>query len=280
MKYIVRFAVAALFFLGSSSFGAGPEPQRPRFDNQSVEPLVKRAAYAAFLGDACSISNSIPEQFRKFVKVFFSTPNDQQLAVTEFSSKKSTFASDASSIGILKRCHLDGGKTRSLVNDVGRELEDRYQTTSGQISAYELNHARWESEVQREREQYERELKERQIAEAAQAQEKIKSQAESLSETLGKAVVQNAYQGGQTIGTRLVSYDWSQSDSTYRLKVEIKWNGIISGDAGYGADGVITVKLDSSERWVYGKNYQWNPSWQSSKLNEWISYRGILRLMQ
>lgn len=74
----------------------------------------------------------------------------------------------------------------------------------------------------------------------------------------------------------MVGYDFSQAEATYRLKVEIQWNGRISGESGYGADGTIIAVMDSSDTWQYGKNVTWNPSWKSSKLDEWISQKGVI----
>lgn len=278
MRYYIKFlaAIAIAIQFTSAAYAAGPEPRKPQFNGQEISGLLQRAAYAAFMGDACSINHSIPEQIRKLVKVVAEDPNVQQRLVSEFNSQKSSYQNDASTIGILKRCHLESGKTRALVSDRGRDIEDKYQAYVSQISIHLTNYTKWENEVKAEREEKVLQESIRVAKEQSAQQDKIRSQASSIAEQLGRLVVKNAYQGGQSVGTQLISYDYSQSDSTYRLKVEIRWNGAVSGDSGYGASGVITAKLDSADTWEYSKNYAWNPTWQSSKLDEWISVRGLV----
>lgn len=276
MRYYIKFLATIAISFTSATYAAGSEPRKPQFNGQEISGLLQRAAYAAFMGDACSINHSIPDQIRKLVKVVAEDPNVQQRLVSEFNSQKTTYQNDASTVGVLKRCYVDSGKTRALVSDRGRDIEDKYQTYVSQISAYVSNYTKWENEVKAEREERARQEIERVAKEQSAQQDKIRAQASSIAEQLGRLVVKNAYQGGQSVGTQLISYDYSQSDSTYRLKVEIRWNGAMSGDSGYGASGVITAKLDSADTWEYSKNYAWNPTWQSSKLDEWISMRGLV----
>lgn len=289
MRYYIKFFVAIAISLTSAVYAAGPEPRKPQFNGQEISGLLQRAAYAAFMGDACSINHSIPEQIRKIVKVVTEDPTVQQRLVTEFNSQKSAYQNDASTIGILKRCHLESGKTRALVSDRGRDIEDKYQAYVSQVNIYATNYANWKTEVeaerlerervlQAERDERERIARDRASKEQADYQDRVKSKAQSVAEELGRVIVNKAYQGGQNIGTQLISYDYSQSDSTYRLKVEIRWNGAFSGQSGYGASGTITAKLDSSSTWDHGKNYSWNQSWQSPLLEEWIAKRPFFEL--
>lgn len=289
MRYFIKLLAAIALLFTSFVYSAGPEPRKPQFNAQEISGLLQRAAYAAFMGDACSINHSIPDQIRKLVKVVAEDPNVQQRLVSEFNSQKTTYQNDASTVGVLKRCYVDSGKTRALVSDRGRDIEDKYQVFVSQLSAYASNYTKWENEVkaerlerervlQAERDERERLARERASKEQAEYQDKVKSKAQSVAEELGRVIVGKAYQGGQSIGTQLISYDYSQSDSTYRLKVEIRWNGAISGKSGYGASGTITAKLDSSSTWEYGKNYSWNQTWQSPLLQEWIEMRPYFEL--
>ncbi|MGT3802780.1 hypothetical protein [Vibrio cholerae] len=264
---LVRVLTAICVLTSASAF-AYTEPERPVFDESIVTPLFKRAAYAAFIGDACSINHSIPDQIRKTAKIVYSDPQKQQEQVSFFSSRKSHFASDASTIGILKRCNLESGKTRALVNDVGRELEDINQSYSSKLSAYQTAYSQWQQDVAREQE-----------AAAQRETERIRSIALSLSDQLGKLIVQNAYQGGQSVSVKLVNYEYIESTRTMRMKVELRWNGAMSGESGYAADGEIVATYDNSPSWDFGRNYRWNSSWQSAKLDEWISKRQLIRAL-
>ena len=278
MRDLKKKALLIVLF-PSVSFAISSEPNRPVFNEAELDALIKRSAYTAFIGDACSISHAIPDQMRKVVRTTFADQGAQEQKISLFSSFKSHFSQDANSLSIFKKCNIDGGKTRSLVNDVGRQLEDVYQATSGTLTKYQNLHSQWEFEVQQER--AERELLERNriAAERAAHDEKIKDRAVTLSDELGKFIVSSQYQGGSSIGVNLISYEYFESSKTMRLKVEMRWNGKLTGDSGYAADGEIKAIFDDASNWVIGKNVSWNPTYQSSMLNDWISQRQYLRAL-
>ena len=88
-------------------------------------------------------------------------------------TNKSAFTRGANSLGILKRCYIDSGKTKLLVGQVEEELEEFYNTRNSMLESYKAKHIQWEYEVQQERT-----AKERQI------QEKIRSNALSRANEL------------------------------------------------------------------------------------------------
>jgi anti-sigma regulatory factor (Ser/Thr protein kinase) len=280
VRYNIKFLAAIAISLSSVVYAAGPEPRKPQFNGQEISGLLQRAAYAAFMGDACSINHSIPEQIRKLVKVVAEDPNVQQRLVSEFNSQKTTYQNDASTVGVLKRCYVDSGKTRALVSDRGRDIEDKYQAAVSKTSAYLAEYSSWTVEVARERAEVIRLVAIKKAEDDEKNNASIRTNAQNIAELLGRTIVNKAYQGGQNIGTQLVSYDYSPNDSTYRLKVEIRWNGAYSGQSGYGASGMITAKDDSSTKWEYGRNYSWNQTWQSPLLEEWIEKRPLFNILR
>jgi hypothetical protein len=244
-------------------FAAGFEPERSRIDNKQFTKLSSRAAYSAFIGDACSITHSIPEQIRKIINFVYPTAEEQQQQIAAFTKKKSDFANNAQTIGIWKRCYLDAGKTRVLVSDVGRELDDFYKVANSWLNEFETQHAQWQNQVTQER-----------VEEEAAKREKTRLQALKTAEQLGKLVVNNAYGGGRNIGVNLTEHEYFENDATYKLKVELTWNSIECGESGTASvTGIITAVFDDNKSWQYGKNYGWNPLSQSGILDEWLTNR-------
>jgi leucyl aminopeptidase len=231
-----------LVLLSSEVFATGYEPERPKFDNKQLNRLTSRAAYSAFIGDACNIPHSIPEKVRKIINVVYSTTEKQQRQMSRYLKKKSDFASDAKTIGIWKRCYFDAGKTRVLVSDVGQELDIFYQTTSSKLSSWESEHSQWKYQSEKE------ERAEKGLA---------------IAESLGKLVVYKLYnEEARKVEVTLLEQEYSENESTYKLKVKITWdnNGATVPRIFWHESviGTITAVLDSSERWELEKNYNWN----------------------
>lgn len=291
-----KLAVVWLVLFSGMVFAAGYEPQRPQVDNEKFAKLSLRAAYTAFIGDACNIPHSIPDQIRKTIKLAYSTSEEQQQLIEKFSQSKSFFTNDAQFLGILKRCYFELGKTRSLVSDVGRELEDYYQATSSQFTEYEQQHAKWQRQVEQERAEYERKQKEladiekakkqqeryeeeakkreERYAEESKKTEEIRLRALKTAEQLGKLAVEYAYGGGRNIGVNLIEQEYFESETTYKLKVELTWNSNNDCESGTASvTGVITAVFDGSAKWELGKNYSWNPTSQSGALDGWLAKR-------
>lgn len=249
----------------------------PDMKLSELDALIKRSAYTSFIGDACSISNTVSDQVKKIVSLVFLDQATQQEKLQYFRLHKSNFANDANSLSIFKKCNIDGGKTKVLVSQVGAELDDFYQVRFSVLEYYKNQYMRWEYEVQQEQAEKERVERERVAAQKAAKEESIKSSARTLANQLGKLVVANQYQGGSSVGISLISYEYYESTKTMRLNVEMRWNGSISGESGYAADGEIVAVYDNAREWVIGKNFSWSPKYQSSKLDEWIQQRQFMR---
>lgn len=257
--------VCGMVIISSSAFGQSARPVPPSVSQEQFDALIKRAAYASFLGETCSIDNSISQDVRDLAKTVFPDYEGQQNLVTVLTVKKREFNEGSNVLSKAKRCTFARGETKTFISDVSASVQDFKAHLVDEQRRYQAKLQEWEAAEAI-----------RIAAEESERQDKIRSKASALAEQLGKFVVKNVYDGGQSIGVKLVGYDFSQTEATYRLKVEIQWNGRISGESGYGADGTIIAVMDSSDTWQYGKNVTWNPSWKSSKLDEWISQKGVI----
>lgn len=105
----------------------------------------------------------------------------------------------------------------------------------------------------------------------ADKKEKMRLEALNNAEILGRLLVKNYYGGGSNIGANLIDYEYFESESTYRLKVELSWNSTRCNESGRAsATGVITAVFDEHGQ---QKNADWNPESQSDTLNEWLAKR-------
>lgn len=116
-------AVAIALILNNAYAQQCVRPAQPDVASDKFRALLKRAAYASFLSDECGFENEIQKRFGALMKVAFEDSVDsQQRGMEEFRARKKTFAADAGFIGIKKRCVLQTGKTRSLVNDIADDV--------------------------------------------------------------------------------------------------------------------------------------------------------------
>ena len=287
----VRRIITALWIacVACTAVAQTPRPPPPTFPAERAGALLKHASYYAFLAEACNFDNAPAAAARDLIKVVGPNYSAQQQLLEVFNKRKREYAEGSNIASRFKRCQIDSGKTKAEITDIATSIRDLLENARSESENYKAALASWEQTERTRREEEQRRAEEarlaqqradaeRQAAADQQRQERVRGRAMALAEELGKVIVFRAYDGGQSIGTKLVSFDYT--DSTYRLKVEIKWNGRMSGESGYGADGLITVIEDSATEWTFGKNVKWNPTWQSSKLDEWISNRGLLRLLR
>lgn len=123
LKPYQLFALAV--FLGPSvaTSQSCTRPTQPEIAGETFRALQKRAAYAAFLADECGFENEVQKRYNALVRSsLVDSPEAQKKWLDEFRARKSAFASDASYIAVKKRCILDTGKTKALVNDAADDV--------------------------------------------------------------------------------------------------------------------------------------------------------------
>lgn len=271
---LMTLSLVILFSSTTSVAFSATKPQAPDINMEDSKILLNEWVQTALLGDICDIANQIPQSTESYLQLIASQDKEMMQALSDFSQqRRQHYAAQLGKIASIKHCYLNSSETRLLVKDSDRKAEQTLKQLASSIDNYNNQLATWREEqrLERERQQQEQARRERQAEQ--EQRERIRSKALSLSQQLSEMVVSENYQGGSNIGVNLIDYEYLESSKTMRMKVEIKWNGKISGASGYAADGYITAIYDSLPKWKYGTNVKWSPTWQSSKLNDWIEER-------
>lgn len=268
--HILKLSFIAFIFHGFNCLAAISEPIKPELNVSEMESLIKKSAYASFLGDVCSITNEISENIKKISTINGVPQKKGQEILGEFKDYKAFYTKDSNTIEVLYKCYVDGGKNKILVINANDEVNDYFYDKNKIFESYNSEYAQWQHYLQQEEDAHKRELEAQENA----RNEKIKDAVTNMANQLGGYIISREYQGGDNITVRLVSYN-SVGD-TFHLNVDMYWSGSLSGETGYEAEGEITAINDDSDKWVYGKNVTWTPTYHSSKLKEWIQERSLL----
>ena len=267
---VSNFFCIAFVFHWLPCLAAISEPTKPALDISEMVPLIKKSAYASFLGDACSITNEISENIKKISRINGVSQKTGQELIDEFKEFKDFYTKDSNAVEILYKCHVDGGKSKILVINTNDEVNDYFNSKNEIFESYNIKYAQWQRYLQQEEEAHKRELEAQENA----RNEKIMTAVTNMANQLGEYIISKEYQGGDNITVKLVSY--RSVGDTFHLNVEMSWSGTLSGETGYAAEGEITAINDESDKWVYGENFSWTPTYHSSKLKEWIQERSLL----
>lgn len=148
---LVIFLLTAL--LAETAYGQQcVRPTQPDVTGEKFRALQKRAAYAAFLSDACGFENDVQRRFSTLVKLAYEDSTEsQQRALDEFRARKKVFADDASMPGKIKRCTFETAKTRSLTNDVAEDISIYADSINQLRKTYLDKKEEWNSCVERQR---------------------------------------------------------------------------------------------------------------------------------
>lgn len=271
---LMTLSLVILFSSATSVAFAATKPQAPDIDMEASKTLLNEWVQTALLGDICDIANQIPQSTDSYLQLIASQDKEMMQALSDFAQqRRQHYAAQLGKIASIKHCYLNSSETRLLVKDSDRKAAQSLKLLSNSINNYNNQLIAWKEEQRQEQERHQQEQARREWAAEQLQKERIRSKALSLSQQLSEMVVSESYQGGSNVGVSLLDYEYIESSNTMRMKVEIKWNGKISGTSGYAADGFITAIYDDLPQWRYGTNVKWSPTWQSSKLNDWIEER-------
>ncbi|MFQ1802958.1 hypothetical protein ACK36F_11095 [Aeromonas veronii] len=149
-KALLSLAIASAIS-GQSLAQSCSRPSEPDI-SENYRALQKRASYAAFLAEECGFDNEVSKRYQSMIRMAFElSPEAQQKALEEFRARKRQFATDASFIGIKKRCLIDTGKTRAFVNDAADDVSSYEDTITSTRKRYSEKLEEWNVCLARQR---------------------------------------------------------------------------------------------------------------------------------
>ena len=150
-RRILALLIAAAIS-GQSLAQSCSRPAEPDVSGEKYRALQKRAAYAAFLAEECGFDNEVSKRYQSLVRMAFESSSEaQQKSLEEFRARKRQFATDASFVGVKKRCLIDTGKTRSFVNDVADDISGYADTITSTRKRYSEKMEEWNLCLARQR---------------------------------------------------------------------------------------------------------------------------------
>jgi len=277
----IQYFLLGLFFTTAlnNQVMANAQPQSPSIDIESSKLMIEELSRATLLGDVCEINHELAQQTEAFLSLV--ATQDKRLAqelITLSEQHRKINSDKLSMFQNIKNCYIQASKTKIIIKDAERKAKTAITLLSDDIHEYEIKYSTWQKEQEEIRKEQERRARQAALEREEQRNQEIRSKAVSLASQLGKYIVSESYGGGSNIGVNLTEYEYLESSDALRMKVQIRWNGAISGESGYAAEGEILAIYDNSSSWSYGKNVKWNPTWQSSKLDDWISQRNMMGL--
>lgn len=149
-RLCIAFTVALQ--LGTAAAQQCQRPSAPDIGGDRYKALQKRAAYAAFMSDECGFESDVQKKYYSLVKLAFDDSiENQQRNMDDFKSRKKQFSDGASFIGVKKRCLLEKGKTRSLVNEAGDDISNYMDTVISLRQRHSEEMADWNNCVAKQK---------------------------------------------------------------------------------------------------------------------------------
>lgn len=243
--------------LAFSPLFAFAQPTIPKLDKTEYQFLAKKSGIQFAVADECGISNEIQKKI-KFLDEFLSANYGYSDLYGDFNSARSSGHAAFNVFDKAKQCYISAGKTKSAILKIDWEIGEYYKKIKNNYDAYQMELMAWRESEKKKR---------------AEKLVQIHAEARKLAESFGRWVIGNYYDGGQKITINLVEHDLEDfSQNTVRFKVGMVWSGGISGETGYGADGIISVGTSADGKWIVK---DWSPSWESSKLKDYKDMRQI-----
>ena len=92
--------------------------------------------------------------------------------------------------------------------------------------------------------------------------------ADYYASKIGEKIVNNKFDGGKNIVTTMRKCEFNSYSKKFKLKVDIKWNGVIWSDNNYEVDGILEFDSEPTD-------YKFTSTWKNSKLKEYISDKNL-----
>lgn len=179
---MVRTAMLCLFSaLAIGSSDAQPtRPERPDiFEIKKLSAFAKRAAYGAFIAEACGFTSTIPSKFNLYVDGGTDSETLREKLKDQFRDFRRQHAAGGNALSTIRPCHIETAKTRVLIADITTEIEELQKANDRKLAAHRTELERWQNEVNRLAElqaikrREEEERKQAEIRDAAAAAERI-----------------------------------------------------------------------------------------------------------
>lgn len=164
----------------STSYAQLTRPVRPDiFEAKKVSAFAKRAAYGAFISEACGFASTIPTKYNLYVDGGTDDDALREQLKGLFRDFRRQHASGGNALSTIRPCHIEAAKTRVLIADITSEIEDLKKENDRKLSTHRTNLEKWQKEIDRlaeledVRRREEEGRKQAAIREAAAAAERI-----------------------------------------------------------------------------------------------------------
>jgi hypothetical protein len=143
LSSLIVLATLSTFAVGQS------RPVMPEVFDAKFSPLVRKAAYGAYIAEACGFPSTAAQKFRTLIESFTQGEEKQESLLKAFRDQKREHASGGNLLSTAKPCYIEAAKTRVLISDIESEIEEYGKGARRKVAVHNEAVASWQREQDR-----------------------------------------------------------------------------------------------------------------------------------